>query len=208
MLKQVLNLRRMAGFSLIELMVGMAAGLVLIGSVIGLVVANLQNNAVTAQSIRLNQESRAITEIITRELRRAGYDGSAMTQIGLGATLTTFNSLNTATAGCIKYAYDADNDGVADAGEFRMISRATDGARGLIRYGRFNTAALLTAASCTTGGQIISSEDINISALTFTVDTTPRTRIDFTLSLNMVVDEAASVTSTRTTVGTVMLRAG
>lgn len=197
----ILSRRRthVAGFNLVELMVGMAAGLVLLGSVLGLVVANLQNNAATAQNIRVTQESRALTEIITRELRRARYDGNAVSQIGSGVASATFTTLALPSSSCITYAYDADGDGTADADEFRMISRATVSGRGVVRIGRFASAA---AISCT-GGQIISSDDINVTNLTFTNNTT---RLDFSLTLTLAVD--ATTTTTRQTTGSVMLRAG
>ena len=198
MLNAPANYPAARGFSLVELMIGMAAGLILVGSVIGLVVSNLQNNAVTVRGMRLTQESRALVEMITRELRRARYNGNSMAQIGTGATLSTFNTLALANSGtCVKYAYDADDNGVAGTGEFRMFSRVVVSGRGLVRYGRFDTAG---AISCS-GGSIISSDDINITGLTFTSATS---KIDFTLSLSM----AADATSVRQTSSTVMLRSG
>jgi len=191
------------GFSLVEMLVGMAAGVILIGSVIGLVVANLQNNAATVKGMRLTQESRAIVEIITRELRRARYNGNAMSQIGTGVSPTTFSTMTLASSSCLKYAYDADDDGAADSGEFRMFSRSTVSGRGVLRYGRFATAAALAGASCTTGGSAISSDDIDLTTLTFTVTTA---RIDFSVALSATVD--GTITSTRTTAATVMRRAG
>lgn len=188
------------GFSLVELMVGMAAGLVLIGSVLALVVANLQNNSATAQNIRLTEESRALTEIFTREIRRARYNGNSVAQIGSGAASTTFNALSLAnTNSCIRYAYDADGDGAADSGEFRMIARGAVSGRGVIRYGQFANAG---AIDCS-GGSVISSDDVNVTALTFTNATS---RVDFSLTLSMAVD--GSTTSTRQTTGSIMLRAG
>lgn len=154
---------RQRGYSLIELMVAIAIGLIISSAVTGLVVANIRNNNATIRAMRVTEESRALNEIMTRELRRARYDASAVGTIGSGATGTTFKTIDVATSGCIKFSYDANGDGDADSGEFRMFSRQVVSGKGVIRYGQFANAG---AVSCT-GGSIISSDDIDVECLQF-----------------------------------------
>jgi len=158
---------QMAGFSLVELMVGLVAGLILLGSVLALVAANLQNNALVVRDMRTTQESRALTEVMARELRRNGYVGDAIRMIGSGATSADFPEVTVLATGCIAYGYDADADGVLDAGERRLFSRGTvDGQGAVFRKLSAAAATTFTAADCGTGDRI-SSDDIDVECLGF-----------------------------------------
>lgn len=75
-MKNKLNLSR--GFSLIELMIALTAGLIVIGAVGAFTISSLQANAEYIQATRLNQELRNSLDFTTRELRRAGYDEDAV----------------------------------------------------------------------------------------------------------------------------------
>lgn len=159
--------RAMGGFSLVELMVALVAGLVLLGSVLALVAANMQNNSLVIRDIRVTQESRALTGVMVAELRRNGYVGDAMRMIGAGFTHPDFPEVEVLAAGCIAYAYDADADGAMDAGERRLFSRGVVGGRGAVFRKLSGTAATkFTAADCGTGTQI-SSNDIDVQCLGF-----------------------------------------
>lgn len=164
--------RRSRGFTLVEMMVAMVLGIILTGAVTGLVVSTMSTTNSTVQNMRVTEESRAVTEIMTRELRRVRYDANALSRVGSGTTGTTFAAITPTTVNvasdCIKYSYDADGNGAASAGEFRMFSRDTVSGRGVIRFGKFDTAA---AVSCT-GGQIITSDDIDVGCLRFVSATT------------------------------------
>ena len=59
--------------SLIELMVGVAVGLFVAGGAAKLFVDNLSNNRRMLVETRINQDLRAATDLIARDLRRAGY---------------------------------------------------------------------------------------------------------------------------------------
>ena len=172
-----------SGFTLVEMMIAMAIGLVVVGSVLGLVMANLQSSTTVGRGIRLTQESRALTEILSKELQRAGFDGSGITRIGSGTTATTFTGV-TIVAGpacpgggtncCIQYGYDENGNGGIDTLEFRSFSRdVTSTGRGVVRFGRFDTAA---AVDCTSG-RIITSDDISVGDFRFRRATTGTTGI-------------------------------
>jgi len=159
--------RRSRGFTLVEMMVAMVLGIILTGAVTGLVVSTMSTTNSTVQNMRVTEEARAVTEIMTRELRRARYNAKALNSVGSGSTPTTWAAITPSTVNvasdCIKYAYDENGDGLASAGEYRMFSRDTVSGRGVIRFGKFDTAG---AVSCT-GGQIITSDDIDVTCLRF-----------------------------------------
>lgn len=128
------------GFSLIELMVSLVAGLIVIGAVGAFTISSLQSNAEYIQSTRLTQELRSTMDLTNRELRRAGYDENAMSL--LLKTITTpspfapifivdnLNSdSNAATVDCILYAYDraGGTSGTVNLanGEIRGLRRTT-----------------------------------------------------------------------------------
>lgn len=158
---------RAAGFSLVELMVGLVAGLILVGSVLALVAANMQNNSLVVRSMRVNQESRALASVMTRELRRNGYYGDSMRMIGAGFTDADFPEVDALTTSCMMYAYDANSNGTLDAGERRLFSRGTVAGHGAVFRKLTTTAAgTFTSTDCGTGTQI-SSDDIDVECLGF-----------------------------------------
>ncbi len=63
------------GLSLIELMISMVLGLLLMAAVLAVYLKTLENNAVSLNSTRLNQESATLLNVMIREIRRAGFDG-------------------------------------------------------------------------------------------------------------------------------------
>lgn len=159
------------GFSLIELMVALVAGLILLGSVLTLVAANMQNNALVIRDLRVTQESRALSTVIARELMRNGFIGDSVRMIGAGATSANFPAVDVLSASCVSYAYDANSNGTLDAGERRLFSRGVvDGHGAVFRKLTTSAAGTFAAADCGTGTQI-SSDDIDVQCLGF-VDST------------------------------------
>lgn len=74
MLKQrTLERHATRGMSVIEVMVGIAIGLVLISGVLSLFVTNLINARRMLVEARVNQDMRAAADLIVRDLRRASY---------------------------------------------------------------------------------------------------------------------------------------
>ncbi|MCY4754689.1 PilW family protein [Pelomonas aquatica] len=78
------------GLSLIELMVGMAIGAFIIVGVMYLFTADIQGNRKLIATTRVEQDLRNITDLITRDVRRAGYWGnSVLGTVAIGATAAT-----------------------------------------------------------------------------------------------------------------------
>lgn len=104
--------RKQRGFSLVELMVALVAGMVVAGAVLAFTVSSVRANSEFVTSARLMQELRTISQYLEDELRRAGYDDDAMGYVA-SSSATTFSKFSPllvdtsdADANCVIYAYD------------------------------------------------------------------------------------------------------
>lgn len=161
---------RVRGFNLVELMVAMVAGLLLVAAVISLFATILKANHTAMQTSRLNQEIQLLTDMMARDIQRAGYDASA-TQF-LGAPSGSRSSFyfdptldlmsETATGSglytCIRVRYDNDDNGVLNADDSLVYSYSS-GDKG-IKQGPGGT-------TCGNGSLISTDNTIEINNLTF-----------------------------------------
>lgn len=163
----MLKISQIRGFSLVELMVAMVAGLLLVAAVSALFATIIKSNRTVMQVSRLNQELQAVTDMIARDIQRAGYDASAATHtLASGATSPFyFDSTTDLATNCISVKYDDDANGVLDntsaAGETRLYNYSS--AEKAVRLGQGSTA------SCSAGNKISTEDTIEISALSFTM---------------------------------------
>src|SRR5688500_2449424 len=175
---------KQAGFSLIELMVGMTVGLIMLAAVVALTTSVLRTNAETVTVAKLTQEGRAIGDLVSRELRRARYSGNYRQFVGAGGALVNaFGSVDILNSGnCIRFSYDTDDDGALDANEVKVISLSA----GSVYFAQFSTYA---AATCSiTNALRISSPDVQVTSLTFARNTGANAnpnRIDVTVQLGL-----------------------
>lgn len=114
---------KQSGFSLVEIIVSMAVGSVLVAGVTTVYVDAIKNSADNVASIRLEQDLQAIVQLISQEMRRAGYDGDSVNGGDTDFGITE----NTAT--CIRYNYDMGNppNGTLSPSEnfaFRLVDNA------------------------------------------------------------------------------------
>jgi type II secretory pathway component PulJ len=115
---------RQRGLSLVELMVGVAVGLFIVAGAAALTGTQLGENRKLIVETQLLQDLRATADIITRELRRAGYDAHPeflvwsssepassprrSTRLGL--------QLDTVGGDKVAFSYDRPGGGVLDFG--------------------------------------------------------------------------------------------
>lgn len=113
------------GMSMVELLVGIALGMFLVAGAATLFVSHLNNSRRLLLEARVNQDLRAAADLITRDLRRAGYWGNALqgtVATGAGST-TVVNPYRIVTpdigASTISYAFsrDATEDNTLGANE-------------------------------------------------------------------------------------------
>jgi len=115
--------RSQRGLSIIELMVGVAIGMFIIGGAIKLFVDMFGNNRRLLLETRVNQDLRATADIVARDMRRAGYWRGAASAINvapgtvpLANPYSAYGAAST-TSGSIAYAYDRDGNDVVDNAE-------------------------------------------------------------------------------------------
>lgn len=130
---------RQRGLSLVEVLVGITVGFFVLGATIVLVVGLGGENRRLLLEARLNQDMRAAMDIVTRDLRRAGYwqnaqagawylgqVGSPVSYADTGYPTVSPAPGQTAT-NQITYAYSKDNNDATGADEqfgFRLSSGA------------------------------------------------------------------------------------
>lgn len=118
--------RSQHGLSIIELLVGVAVGLFIIGGAIKLMVDNLVSNQRMVMETRINQDLRAAADLIARDLRRAGYWRNAPSGVFSAGAPTVianpYGAVNLASNE-IDYSFSRDADAAisdAEAAGYRL----------------------------------------------------------------------------------------
>jgi hypothetical protein len=156
--------RSIEGFSLVELMVAMAAGLVLVGSVLALLASSARANAITIQSTKLSQELRALSGVVVGEVRRARYNPAALSNIGLGnAALNPYDEVRIEGGGtCLRFSYER-----ADGQHARTFAYRAD-ANGVGTVFFATGADPASPPACAAAAIRLSSPQVDITAARFT----------------------------------------
>jgi prepilin peptidase dependent protein B len=122
--------QKQRGLSVIELLVGVAVGLFVVGGAIKLFVDYIGTNKRQLVVTRVNQDLRAAADIVARDLRRAGYWENAAS--GIAAT-NPYATASQPSANEIRYAYARDNNDVPDNNEQVGFRREVVGGVGVLR---------------------------------------------------------------------------
>jgi prepilin peptidase dependent protein B len=101
------RVRSQRGLSIVELMIGVAIGMFIVGGAIKLFVDMFGNNRRLLLETRVNQDLRAAADIISRDVRRAGYWEAASSALNGAAPLANpFANYGSIGVNSIDYAYD------------------------------------------------------------------------------------------------------
>jgi type IV pilus assembly protein PilW len=152
--------RRQRGVSIVELMIGFAVGLFIMGGAVKLFVDYLSNNRKLLLETRVNQDLRSAADLVVRDLRRAGYWQNASSLIwvpnaantGGSYTNNPYRTITTGTANgsaSITYSYAKDNDdasGSAENGGFRI---GTDSSLQMLNGGTWQSVSDPNAVTMT-----------------------------------------------------------
>jgi len=195
------------GASLIEFMIAMTISLVAIAMITSIYISGLIIDGKNIKFARLRQEVSAITTLIIRDIKRAGYVSNA--HINFSGSLNGCNALATCSLSifrtvvtdsrnsdepadsCIIYAYDEDNSGDNNnnnAMGYRLHNGAIE-----VRVAR---------RPCTAGGwtDITDTRFVHISNLQFLIQEPQRTnictRIDSALTCRTLTKNSANVSLT------------
>jgi len=161
---------RIRGFSLVELMVAMVAGLLLVAAVTALFATILKANQTAMQVSRLNQELQSVTDMIARDGQRAGYDWAATSFFNNAASgakspfyfdastdLMSETSTGSNVYRCIRLKYDKNDSGLLDTDETFIYS-----------YDSTDKGVKL-GSSCSSGSLISTESTIEVTGMTFSL---------------------------------------
>lgn len=115
-----------AGYTLIELMVGLLVGLIVLSAVVYMLLMTLSSSRGVFNSTKLNQELSTLNDLMTGELRRAGYWPAASGAVTSPFSLGTEEGLRVPSDTCVLYTYDADGSQSIEDSE-RLGFRLQDG---------------------------------------------------------------------------------
>lgn len=109
------------GFTLIELLVSLALGMIVIFAVSSIAIGSYQSNLSTTADMDLAKEIDRSLEVLSKEIRRAGYskidNDLQMQKVWLPASQNDIQTdpNSDGDIACFIYRYDFDNDGTLDA---------------------------------------------------------------------------------------------
>jgi type IV pilus assembly protein PilW len=171
---------KQAGLSMIELMISITVGLIVVSGVIGMFVSTVTSNAENLKMTRLNQELRAVMDVMVRDIRRAGYRGDSTTATTPNPFTSTANgddltarTVNVAND-CISFTYDSTaldsppvTVGVVDNADRFGYRRGLVGAVGVIQSR--NGGAGATDCAAGTWSDLSDGDSVDITTLLFNV---------------------------------------
>lgn len=195
-------------------MVVLAINTVLFAGLIAIFIANVDHYTNVVDINRLNQQLQSTLDLMSDEIKRAGYSATASNDVGLDQntnpfmTATTDISVNAAN-NCILFTYDHSGDGALPS-----ISSSYDDERYGFRLtnqavqGRPPGASFSCAASASAWENLTDTNYVTISNLTFTltqntVTTGPGTRgitmrsVDITITGALVSNPSITKTLTQ-----------
>lgn len=204
-------LKKLYGFTLVEIMVALAINAIIFIALISMFGANLTHYRKTLDTNRLYLQLQGALDLISNDIRRAGYWTNASNDIGTGGNTNPFMTSGTdiqtgASNTCILISYDRDNNGSIPA-----ISANYDDER----YGyRLNNSAIQSrpwgatfACNATDWENITDPTVITVTQLNFTLNqqsviisgTTGITirSVDITVTGQLTNDASVSRTLTR-----------
>lgn len=104
--------RRQNGFTLLELMIAMAVGLIVLAAVYGVFIFQNKRYSIEEQIVEMQQNARAAMTTMVREIRMAGYDPNfdvASKVITAASTTFSFSTDDPSNNSTITYAFDSTN---------------------------------------------------------------------------------------------------
>ena len=158
---------RQRGVTLIEMMVGIVVGLIVVWGMSTVYVNSARGSRTTTSANALNQDMRAVMDIMVGDIRRAGFRNS-ITGVGNNPfTAATTNII--VAANCVLYSYDAGGAAdVANAGVDYFGFRLNGG--NVVQTLDPTAAVASTAGGCATDAQwqnLTDERAISVTALTF-----------------------------------------
>lgn len=104
----MMHKKRNKGFTLVEMMIAIAIGLIVASAVVSLFISMTKVNSTYLKSVRLHHGLRSTFDVMVRDIRRAGYNDNAATQITTNPFSSTGSGtvLSVPTTSSIYFSYD------------------------------------------------------------------------------------------------------
>lgn len=158
-------------------MVALAINAVIFSALITIFIANLSHYKKVVNTNRLNQQLQSTLDLMTNDIRRAGYWANASTDVGLNQNNNPFVAVGTdisinGTNDCILFTYDHSSNGLLPSIStsydderygFRLMNQAVQT--------RPPGAAFSCVAAASAWENVTDPNIINITNLTFTLAT-------------------------------------
>jgi len=190
--------RKQKGFTLIEIMIALMLGLIVIGGALSIYISTIRGSTDVTNSARLNYDLDSAMQLMTNDIRRAGYwggatvDSDARSNPFMSATaniqISNYTDADavTHTNGCIVYSYDSNGNNAIDENEYFgfRLDRGAIWTRSTV-----DVSGGDDPTNCTDGdnwNRIIDENKINIDSLSFTTNHK---------CLNVNVDTTCAVTA-------------
>jgi len=109
------------GFTLIELLIAMAVGLIVLSAVVSTFIIQRKTFDVQEQTTEMTQNARAAMDLMTREIRMAGYNPTGATFDGVTFNISELKIQADLNGG------DLNNDGDTTSGSNETITYSYDG---------------------------------------------------------------------------------
>lgn len=180
------------GLSLIELLIGLLVGVIVVAGAVNVFTGSIQSSADNIKLTRLNQDLRAVMDIMVRDIRRAGFVTDNPAQHGLslrnnpffiaGDTDIAVLNYDGGIDNCILYSYNRDTSN--DTLDNGVIEPESNDLLGFRLHLTGDNAGVLqmrssgsTTTDCTDGewDGLTDRRDIEITNLTFGFD--PNTNV-------------------------------
>lgn len=169
----MLNLKpKQLGFSLIEFMIGIFVGLIVLWGLSTVYINSYRGSKVANTANQLNQDLRAVTDIMVNDIRRAGY-GTSSTGVSIFSAANTNLEINTAGT-CILYSYDATfaggTAGIVDNLDIMGFRLSGGVIQTLVPAALANTSTSTPCAGTAVWENLTDSRAITVTS--FSIDTT------------------------------------
>ncbi|WP_341328295.1 prepilin-type N-terminal cleavage/methylation domain-containing protein [Methylotuvimicrobium sp. KM2] len=188
-------IKKQNGLSLIELLIGLLVGAIVVAGAVNIFTGSIQSSADNIKLTRLNQDLRAVMDIMVRDIRRAGFVTNNPAQFGQSLRNNPFFSIDDDTDisvldydsgsdNCILYSYNRDPtlhydyDEAPPAPLDPIVPQTNDLLGFRLRLTGINAGVLqmrrsgLTTTDCSDGSWegLTDRRDIEITNLTFAID--------------------------------------
>jgi len=158
------NSGRQRGVSLVELMVGLAIGLIIIAAAASVYITSVRSGSDTLRSAKLNMELRGAMDLMVAEIRRSGYTPNT-TNLTSNPFMLADTNLTLVGTDCLLLAYDANGNGVTETTDFVGFKKNATAVS--MRYG--GTASTSTGCSVGSWENLTDPNNVVIDTLTFSI---------------------------------------